>query len=176
MQGNRDMFWSIMVLMVVCLLFAAIGGYVTFGRPQPGPVPEFDSSHALAEDARTMGFAIREPKLPADWQSNSGRLERLGDDDASVVGWVTPSNTYVELIQTTASADQLRQRGEDPRPEERPLPLGGNDWTVYSGDDARDMWVLDEGDVRIAVSGQASQSDFETLAEAAANAEPLPVG
>lgn len=176
MQGNRDMFWSIMVLMVVCLLFAALGGYVTFGRPQPGPVPEFDSHHALTEDARTLDFPVREPELPGDWTSNSGRLERLGDHDASVVGWVTPSNTYIELVQTTASADQLRQCGEHPRPEERPMPLGGQDWTIYSGDDARDIWVLDDGDVRIAVSGQAGQSDFETMAEAAAIAEPLPAG
>ena len=174
MQGNRDMFWSIVVLMLVCLVFAAIGGYVTFGQPKPGPVPEFDSHHALSEDARTLDFPVREPELPADWQSNSGRLERLGNHDASVVGWVTPSNTYVELIQTSADAQTLQQRGEHPRPEQRPMPLGGEEWTIYSGEDARDMWVLDEGDVRIAVSGQAGQSDFETMAEAAAHAEPLP--
>lgn len=177
MTGNRDMFWSLVVLLVACLAFAAIGGYVTIGKPKPGPVPEFDAHAALSEDARSMAFPVREPVLPEGWQSNSGRIESPGGRDATVVGWVTPSQTYVELVQTDASEQDLRQLGQGPRPNAAPITVDGREWTIYSGDDGvRDMWVTDLGDVRLGISGAAGRGDFETMASAVTKAEPLPSG
>lgn len=168
------MFWSLVVLLAACLVFAAIGGFVTIGKPDPGPVTEFDAHSALVEDAQHMPFPVREPALPDGWQSNSGRLESVDGHDVSVVGWVTPSNTYVELVQTDAPMDSLRGFSKGPRPSAAPITVGGREWTIYSGDDdIRDIWVTDLGDVRIGLTGGAERGDFETMATAVENAAPL---
>lgn len=178
LQGNRDMIWSMLALMAGCLVFAAIGGFVSCspgGKPQTGPIPEFDAAHAYAQDARTMPYPVREPQLPEGWQSNSGRTQDAAGNPVSIVGYVTPDGGYVELLQTNAVALDLRGFGQGPRPHEQALPLAGHEWTVFTGDeDIRPMWVLDLGEVRLGVSGQSTQAEFETMARAASEAEPLP--
>ena len=54
------------------------------------------------------------------------------------------------------------------------VPVSGREWAVLKGDDVRPVWVLDMDGVRVAITGSAPTSDFEALASAVQDTEPLP--
>ena len=178
LQGNRDMLWSLIVLMAICAAFAGIAGLCSFSPtgPKDGPIPQFDADASLRQDARHLATPVRSPALPADWTSNSGRVQNLAGQDASHVGWVTPDRGYLELVQSLAPADAYRSLPGGPRPDKTSIPVRGHDWTVYSSDDdtVRPVWVLDLDGARVGLIGNAPRSDFETLAAAVQEAPPLP--
>ena len=176
LQGNRDMFWSVAVLMVICAVFAGLAGLCTFSPsgPEQGPIPDFDADASLRTDARSLEFPIRSPEVPEGWTSNSGRVQSFAGTDSSHVGWVTGERSYVELVQSDAPEDAFRSLDGGPRPAANMVPVSGREWTVYTGDDVRPVWVLDLGEVRLAITGSAPSADFESLAAAAQSAEPLP--
>lgn len=178
LQGNRDMFWSVVVLMVIVGVFAGVAGQCAFSPsgPEQGPIREFDAGASLAEDARTLDFPIRSPEVPEGWTSNSGRVQSLGGFTSSHVGWVTGERSYIELVQTDAPEDVVRMVDGEPRPSRTMVPISGREWSVYNGDDVRPVWVLDTGDTRVAVTGSAPNSDFETMATAVQDSGPLPTG
>ena len=175
LQGNRDMFWSVVVLMLICGIFAGVAGQCTFSPsgPQQGAIPEFDAEASLRQDARSLDFPVRSPVVPEGWTSNSGRVQEFADTTSSHVGWVTGERSFVELVQSDAPEEAFRSLGGGPRPSRTIVPVSGQEWTVFTGDDARPVWVLDLQDVRVAVTGSASTSDFEALAAAVQDAEPL---
>lgn len=176
LQGNRDMVWSLVILMAICAAFAGIAGLCTFSPsgPQQGPIPEFDAEASLRQDARSLDFAIRSPEVPEGWTSNSGRVESFAGTSSSHVGWVTGERSFVELVQTDAPLEDLRRVGGGPRPSMSMIPVAGREWTVFTGDDVRPVWAIDLGDARVAVTGSAATSDLEALAAAVQDAEPLP--
>lgn len=178
MQDNRDAFWSVVVLMVICGLFAGVAGMCTFSPsgPEEGAIPAFDAEASLQQDARSMPFPIRSPEVPGDWTSNSGRVQGFAGTSSSHVGWVTEERNYVELVQSDAPEDAFRSLNGGPRPERTTIPVRGREWVVLEGDDVRPVWVLDTGDARVAVTGSAARGDFEDLAAAVQDAEPLPTG
>ncbi|MFN7243898.1 MAG: DUF4245 domain-containing protein [Dietzia cercidiphylli] len=176
LQGNRDMFWSVVVLMAIVGIFAGVAGQCTFSPsgPQQGAIPEFDAEASLRQDARSLGFPVRSPDVPEEWTSNSGRVESFADTTSSHVGWVTGERSFVELVQSDAPEEAFRSLNGGPRPSRTIVPVTGQEWTVYTGDDVRPVWVLDLDDVRVAVTGSATTSDFEALAAAVQDTEPLP--
>lgn len=176
LQGNRDMVWSLVILMAICAAFAGIAGLCTFSPsgPQQGPIPEFDAEASLRQDARSLDFAIRSPEVPEGWTSNSGRVESFAGTSSSHVGWVTGERSFVELVQTDAPLEDLRRVGGGPRSSMSMIPVAGREWTVFTGDDVRPVWAVDLGDARVAVTGSAATSDLEALAAAVQDAEPLP--
>ena len=176
LQGNRDMFWSVVVLMVICGLFAGVAGLCTFSPsgPEQGQIPQFDADASLRQDARSLEYPIRSPEVPADWTANSGRVQGFAGTTSSHVGWVTGERSYVELVQSDAPEDAFRSLNGGPRPERTMVPIAGREWTVLTGDDVRPVWVLDLDDVRVAVTGSAPTDQFETLAASVQDAQPLP--
>lgn len=178
LQDNRDMFWSLAVLMAICAAFAGIAGMCSFNPsgPQQGPIPDFDAHASLHQDARSLDFPVRSPEVPEGWTANSGRVQDFAGTSSSHVGWVTDENSYVELVQSAAPVDAFRSLSEGPRPDATVVPIQGREWSVFAGDDVRPVWVLDLDDARVAVTGSASSSDFEQLAAAVQGTDPLPTG
>lgn len=176
LQGNRDMFWSVVVLMVIVGVFAGLAGQCAFtpSGPEQGPIREFDAQASLAQDARTLDFPIRSPEIPEGWTANSGRVQALGETTSSHAGWVTGERSFIELVQSDAPEDAFRSLDGNPRPSRTMVPVSGREWSVYSGDAVRPVWVLDMGDVRVGVTGSAPTSDFETMAAAVQVTPPLP--
>src|SRR4051794_14976368 len=89
MNDWKDLIWSLLPLVLICLVIAGIASQCTFTSrgPTAGQVPNFDAHTALAEDAKQLPFGIREPALPADWKPNSGNRE---PGVSSTVGYITP--------------------------------------------------------------------------------------
>ena len=197
LQDGRDMFWSLMPLVIGCILLAGLVGMCSF---QPvgtnkGVIPSYDAAAALRADAQTLGFPIRLPQLPAGWRANSGG--RGGIDNGrtdpstgqrlhaatSTVGYISPTGMYLGLTQSNADEDKLIGSIHPSAYPTGTVDVDGTHWVVYrgtgeSGADAEPIWTTrlagPAGATQIAVTGAGSEEEFRTLASATQSQPPLP--
>ncbi|WP_187686926.1 DUF4245 domain-containing protein [Nocardia wallacei] len=178
MHDYRDLFWSLIPLVLICLVIAAIASQCSFSAdgPTPGRIPNFDVHAALRDDARTLSFPIRDPALPAGWQPNSGSRDTVsgsGGGAASTVGFITPQGTYMQLTQSAATADALANHLLGTRTRGGAQQIADRAWTVYHVEGSEPAWVSDFGAVRVLVKGAGNQEAYRTLAGAAGAAQPI---
>ncbi|MBM7366796.1 DUF4245 domain-containing protein [Gordonia hydrophobica] len=178
LHDSKDLIWSLIPLALIALLVAGISGSCSFGFGNSATqhtIPSFDAKAGLQADADTMPFPIREPALPADWKSNSGTTQDVGNSVSSNVGWITPDGVYVQLTQTAAVEDSLVYKLlSDKAVGEGAVDVDGQKWVKYAGDEDKLAWVADFGDVRIAVVSR-DEAAMSVMAKAVTRAEPLAV-
>ncbi|TQF73897.1 DUF4245 domain-containing protein [Rhodococcus spelaei] len=179
LQSNRDMLWSMIPLVLLCLIIAGIASQCTLspGGPTPGPVPHFDINAALKYDARDLGFPIRNPAVPEGWQPNSGsRGTATGDGggDVSTVGFITDRGAYLQLSQSAATEETLVPWvAGGPRSSTGVEQIGPDSWVKYTEEGSEPIWVTNLGDVRVLIKGAGSEQEYTTLATAVGAAQPL---
>lgn len=189
LHDGRDMFWSMVPLIVACVALAGLLGMCSFqpSGPGQGEVPSFDVPAALNSDAETLKLPVRMPELPQGWQANSGgrggidggRTDPQTGQSAravtSRVGYIAPSGMYLSLTQS--NADEARLVGSL---DVEAVPTGAQDvdgttWVVYEPGEGEPIWTTRlSGPVQVAITGAGSAEDFRTLALAVQKAEPLP--
>ncbi|MGB3481063.1 MAG: DUF4245 domain-containing protein [Mycobacterium sp.] len=193
LQDGRDMFWSMVPLVLGCVLLAGLLGMCSFqaSGPTQGTIPTYDAVGALGSDAETLGFPIRMPALPEGWQPNSGRrdgIEGARTDPAtglatralvSNVGYLTPGTKYMSLTQSNADEDKLVWSIAPGAHPTGTVDVGGRQWVVYEGSTAEDsrnepVWTTKIGAAQLAITGGGSPADFQTLAGATQSQSPLP--
>ncbi|MFL0180733.1 MULTISPECIES: DUF4245 domain-containing protein [unclassified Mycobacterium] len=190
LQDWRDMFWSIVPLVLACVALAGLAGTCAFrpGGITAGPVPSYDAATALKADAQTLGFPVRLPQLPEGWQPNSGSRGSITDGrgDAkgqrlravtSRVGYVSPTGMYVSLTQSNADEVPLVASispGLHPTGSE---DVDGTRWVVYQGE-GDPVWTTrlagKAGAAQLAISGAGGPELFRTVAAAVQSQAPLP--
>ncbi|CAN5856036.1 DUF4245 domain-containing protein [soil metagenome] len=188
LQDGRDMFWSLVPLVVGCILLAGILGMCSFqpSGPTRGPIPTYDAVGALGSDAETLGFPIRMPVLEG-WQPNSGRrdgIENARTDPAtgqparalmSNVGYITPAGKYMSLTQSNADEDKLVRSIAAGAYPTGSVEVGGRQWVVYEGAASDEpLWTTKIGATQLAITGGGSPEEFQTLARATQTQSPLP--
>ncbi|WP_374024818.1 DUF4245 domain-containing protein [Mycobacterium sp. HNNTM2301] len=196
LQDGRDMFWSLMPLVLGCILLAGLVGMCSFqpGSHQ-GAIPSYDAPAALRADASTLGFPIRLPHLPAGWQANSGgrggiqggRIDRSTGQRVnaatSIVGYISPTGMYLSLTQSDADEDKLVGSIHPTAYPTGTVDVAGTTWVVYngggqSGADAEPIWTArlsaPSGAAQIAITGAGDADQFRTLASATQSQPPLP--
>ncbi|MFT4199218.1 DUF4245 domain-containing protein [Gordonia sp. (in: high G+C Gram-positive bacteria)] len=192
LNSSRDMILTLLVLMALVALVAVSSRNCSVSPTGSGAddrIPAFDTHAALRADAASMPFPVRQPVLPSSWKPNSGANGEAGRSRVSTVGWITPTGFYLGLSQTNASEGELlptlnpNQETEGPMSGTGKRDIEGTQWVTYvagdrlaPSDGARKAWVADLGDVRIGLSGKATEDDFITLARAVIQAPPLPSG
>ena len=195
LQDGRDMFWSLVPLVVACIALAGLVGMCSFrpSGPGDGVVPTYDATAALRADADTLGIPIRQPQLPAGWRANSG--SRGGVEDGrtdpktgrseravtSTVGYIAPSKMYVSLIQSNADEAKLVGSIHDAMYPTGAQDINGVKWIVYEGgEDTEPVWTTrltsPAGPAQVAVTGAGGTDDFRTLAIATQTQPPLVPG
>jgi hypothetical protein len=192
LQDGRDMFWSMVPLVVGCILLAGLLGMCSFqlNGPTQGPVPTYDAPAALGSDAKTLGFPVRLPELPDGWKPNSGRRDGLDSartDPAtgqrtraliSGVGYLTPDTKYMSLTQSNADEDRLVASILPGAYPTGAVDVGGRQWVVYEAvsENGRDepLWTTRIGTTQLAITGAGSPEQFQTLAAATQSRPPLP--
>jgi hypothetical protein len=193
LQDGRDMFWSIVPLVVACIALAGLVGMCSFSPsgPSSGPTPSFDAAAALQADAATLGIPVRSPQLPAGWRSNSGRRASIdpGRTDpasrqqvralTSTVGYLTPSGMYLSLTQSNADEEKLVGFLGSSLYPTGSHDVNGVNWVVYEGGERGEpVWTtrLDgpTGPGQIAITGAGNTDEFSTLASATQSQPPLP--
>lgn len=190
LQDGRDMFWSLIPLVLACVALAGLAGTCAFrpGGITAGPVPSYDAVAALNADAQTLGFPVRLPALPQGWQPNSGSRGSISDGrtDAagqrlravtSRVGYLSPTGMYLSLTQSNADETALVasiQPGLRPTGTE---DVDGTRWVVYRGD-GDPVWTTrltgKSGPAQLAITGAAGPEQFRVLAAAVQSQAPLP--
>ncbi|MCM6775960.1 DUF4245 domain-containing protein [Nocardia sp. CDC159] len=178
LNDYKDLFWSLIPLVLICVVFAAVAQQcsVSTNGPTPGKVPDFDLHDALRDDARTLPFPIREPSLPADWRPNSGSRDTVtgtGGGAVSTVGFLTPQGTYMQLTQSNATVEALANHIEKTRTPSGTQKVADQVWTVYHVQGSEPAWITDLGPVRLLVKGAGNQAAYTTLAAAATAAQPI---
>lgn len=179
LHNNRDMVWSLVPLVLFCVLIAGIASQCTFspGGPTSGPIPSFDVDAALKYDAQDLQFPVRKPETPEGWTPNSGSRSIVSGDgggDSSTVGFITEAGRYIQLTQSNAVETVLVPFvAGGPRTATGTEDVAGHSWIVYGGEGVEPIWVSDFGDVRLLVTGSASPEAFEQLTTAAADAPIL---
>jgi hypothetical protein len=197
LQDGRDMFWSLVPLVVGCIVLAGLVGMCSFqpGGTHQGVVPSYDAAAALRADAQTLGFPIRLPRLPAGWRPNSGSrggIENGRTDPStgqrlhaatSTVGYISPTGMYLSLTQSNADEDKLVGSIHPSAYPTGTVDVDGTNWVVYhgagqSGADAEPVWTTRlagaAGTTQIAITGAGSIDQFRTLAAATQSQPPLP--
>lgn len=193
LQDGRDMFWSLIPLVIGCILLAAGVGMCSFqpGGANQGAIPSYDAAAALRADAKTLGFPVRLPQLPAGWRPNSGGrggIENGRTDPAtgqrlnaatSTVGYISPTGEYLSLTQSNADEDKLVGSIHRSAYPSGTVDVGGVNWVVYRGTgqvgaDAEPIWTTRlAGATQLAITGAGSTDQFRTLASATQSQPPL---
>src|ERR1700742_3076934 len=196
LQDGRDMFWSLIPLVLGCIVLAGLVGMCSFqlGRTK-GVIPSYDAPAALKADAATLGFPVRLPQLPAGWQDNSGSRGGIAGGRAdpstgqrlnaatSTVGYITPTGMYLSLTQSTADENNLSGSIHSSAYPTGTVDVAGTHWVVYhgagqNGADAEPVWTTrltgSPGPPQIRKTGPGSTDQFRTLASATQSQPPLP--
>ena len=200
LQDGRDMFWSLMPLVLACILLAGLVGMCSFqtGSSNQGPVPSYDAAGALRADAQTLGFPIRLPHLPPGWRPKSGGrggIEAGRPDPAdpakgrrvhaatSTVGYISPAGMYLSLTQSNADEEKLVGSIHSSAVPTGAVDVSGTNWVVYRGAGdrgaaAEPIWTTSlagpTGTATLAITGSGSTDEFRTLASATQSQPPLP--
>ncbi|TSE02219.1 DUF4245 domain-containing protein [Skermania sp. ID1734] len=178
-QSNRDMALSLIPLVLICIVFAGLASQCSFrpGGPSQGPIPSFDASAALKQDAKTMSFPVRQPQLPADWTPNSGSNGLISGSSGgqyTTVGYITPAGAYLQLTQTSATEETLVPFvAQEPRTATGVENVAGRQWVVYDAPPAESIWVANFGSARVLLRGAGTPDEYRTLAEAVDKAAPI---
>nr|WP_260152245.1 DUF4245 domain-containing protein [Hoyosella altamirensis] len=179
LQDNRDMLFTMLPLVVIILLLAALAGQCSFnpGGPEPGPPPQFNAELALEYDATVVDFPIRVPDVSDEWTANSGMRGESEDGGPGIVTWVgyvTDDSLYLRYSQADMSEEELvgYHTGDPAAPEDSDT-AGGTDWRIYRAANGEPIWVTDLGDVRIGMTGSATRAQFTDMASKIMEAEPL---
>jgi hypothetical protein len=193
LQDGRDMFWSLVPLVLMCLVLAGLVGMCSFRPSGPsvdGKAPTYDAARALQADADALSFPIRLPNLPDGWQANSGTrsgIESGRTDPAtgtkqkavtSRVGYIAPSRMYVSLTQSDADETALVQSIDNFVYPSGAQDIDGVTWIVYQGGEGTEpVWTtrLDSsaGPAQLAITGAGGAEDFTALALATQTQPPL---
>lgn len=196
LQDGRDMFWSLIPLVIGCILLAGMVGMCSLapGGTNRGTIPSYDAAAALGADAATLGFPIRMPALPPDWKPNSGGRGGIdaGRTDASAgqrlhaatstVGYISPTGMYLSLTQSNADEDKLVGSIHAGMFPSGTVDVNGTSWVVYQGADqngaVEPVWTTrlasPAGPTQVAITGAGTPDQFRTLASATQSAQPLP--
>lgn len=179
LQNGQDAAWSLIPLVLACLVIAGIASQCSFnpGGPKPGPIPTFDAEAAFKYDSRELGFPIRQPEIPEGWTPNSGSRSIVSGDgggDSSNIGFITDAGRYIQLTQSDATVETLVPfiAGE-PRIQSGVEQVGGRAWDVFDDGDSEAIWVSDFGDARVLITGPAPAESFTQLATAVGGVEPM---
>jgi hypothetical protein len=174
----KDLIWSLIPLVLICVVFAAVASQCSFstGGPTPGRIPHFDLHAALADDAHTLPFPVREPDLPPSWKPNSGSHDTIagaGGGTTSTVGFITPQGAYMQLTQSNADQGALANHVEGVRAPGGTQTVDGRVWTVYHQEGNEPAWITDLGAVRVLVKGAGDRDAYLTLTRAVGTAVAL---
>ncbi|MBP3088921.1 DUF4245 domain-containing protein [Corynebacterium sp. sy017] len=175
------MFYSVGVIVVVMVALVAFTGMCSFDRKSAEhvPVTKIDAPAFFSLEARAATFPVRLPDMPQDWTVNSARRADIAGSPAPVVGWVFSENDkdgYVQLVQTDLSVAEIVEKyDENVREIARTYELDGETVQVAAASDkkVRELRIIDLADVRLVVTGAATEAQFNEVLRQTMRAQPL---
>ena len=177
--------YYLLIALGLSLIFS-VGGSCSFSPGTPAEdaasAPTVDAPARIAEYARGSTFPLRLPDVPFRVNSTDrGPVE--GGGTAVRIGFVTPDADFLSLVQTDGSVEGVLAtesgsagRGDGPPTMRGTVQAGGLTWEVYGaegGEPFRIATLPGRPEVRVLVTGSASDAQFRTLADALVAAPPV---
>lgn len=173
------MLFAILPLVLVSFGVAGLFTQCSFTPTGPtverGSAPTVNVQEELHDAAAGVDFPVVEPQLPASWRANSGNSTTLPSHTEVVrVGWLTGDAHYLRLAQSTAAEEEL-VTGETKQPPKAlgSVEAGGRQWIRYQGVRDEQVWISERDGVRMLITGNGTEAEFRTLAEAALVGPPV---
>lgn len=147
---------------------------VAWQRPEvQGPIrPDVDVAQVFTDLRVAEPFPVLEPiGLDGAWVATSAWFEPKGtapaiDGGVLHVGYVTPAESYAEVRQTDAPADQAVAEwvGDDAERVET-VTVGARQWSLVESPAAdKQALVLTDAGTTVVVTGKADRDELEALA------------
>ncbi len=158
-----NMLRSMLPLVVMVLALAY------FCSPQvTDPVLEIDPSNSIRYAASLALVALPVPDLAETWRPTSAEVDAPADGQPGLVtltiGYLTPAQNfarYVVSTDPTAALIESLLQGADPGAA---LTIAGQAWEEFSTSRNERLYLSGTGDLRLLVTGSASQDELRTLA------------
>jgi hypothetical protein len=160
----RDMILSVGLLLIV--VFSLFGLYRCLGGDDTTAV---DPRPAYAEARDAGAFPVLEPTGLADgWESVSAAYQPQSGGAVLRVGWRTPADGTMQLVESNVAPDILltRELGADARPTGDVADINDRQWQVYEARDGDRALVAQEAQRTIIVIGSASEDELRQFAAA----------
>lgn len=191
---------SAVPLVLACIVLASVlvACSPRPSQPEPSaPPPTIDGEATLRADAAELGFPIRLPQLPTDWQPTSakrgkistGRLvtsptRRYESANVSTIEYLVPGDKRMSLHQSNADERYLVEYLDTADSFEFALrksdeqDVAGIQWVIYKGEGHKEpVWTTrlngPTGPAQIAITGTAGAADYRILAMAIQSQPPL---
>lgn len=152
---------SLLVLLAPILLI--VGAYRVLGLDTE--VTTVDPTSAFQEARADARFTVAEPRgLASRWRVTSAVVARDGAALTLRIGYVTPEDGRVQLLESDLPAERLLTDEVGGGRPSGQVAIGGHAWQRYPGRGGEQALVLMEPDRTIIVVGTASNTELRTLA------------
>ncbi|MEJ3742025.1 DUF4245 domain-containing protein [Actinomycetes bacterium KLBMP 9797] len=160
----RDMALSLVVLLVPVLVVVLIYRVVQGGE-QPVTV---DTAPVLAQARSAGAFPVSEPSgLGDDWLPISASFQQADGGRVLRIGYVTPDDAGVQLIQSDVPAERLLPAELTAQNEARGgVDVDGQAWQRYTARPGEAALVLLQPDRTLIIVGNADERELNELAAA----------
>lgn len=160
----RDMALSLVVLLVPVFVVVLIYRVVQ-GGDQP---VEADTASAISQARAAGAFPVSDMAgLDDDWLPISAAFQQGDGGKTLRIGYVTPDDGGVQLVQSSVPADRLLpiELSADGKPQGS-TDIEGETWQRYSARKGEAALVLLEPERTVIVVGHADESELRELAAA----------
>jgi hypothetical protein len=169
-QTVRNLVYALLVtLLLVIVIILGVP------RDDSNRIQRIDYLSEASAASEAIGLQVVAPKIPADWWSNSARLEETAGVSSWYSGFVTEDNQFIGLKQAFESNPSWVALTLERNWYERDLQIAGFTWQVWpelrptSPPSTMNLAMLVEiGSQAIIIYGTASEADFVQLATAIA--------
>jgi len=168
-QTLRNLVASLVVTLAVVIALVLV-----VVRPDPATGPAIDYATVAAELEPTVDHELIAPRLPEGWTANAAETRTSGGVTSWYVGFVTPDNQFIALVQGLDANPTWLVTAVDQALPTGTVELDGVVWDVYDQRDTKDpgnhayALVTTSGDSTIVLHGTAGDTEFATLATAIA--------
>jgi hypothetical protein len=162
-RTGRDMALSLIVLLIPLALIVGI-----FRLRGGEDVVVVDPAAAIGQARASHLFPVAAAEgLGAEWRSISANFSAANGTGTLRVGYVTPEDGTVQLLETNEDPQALlpREFGPDGEPTGT-VDVDGTVWRTYRVRGSEQALVLTTSDRTIVVQGQASPEELQELARA----------
>lgn len=167
-QTLRNLVFALLASLAVVLVLVLV-----VVRPDGAPRAAVDYRADAAASEAQAGRVLAAPPLPAGWSANDDGLSTGSDSVVAwKVGFITPSNQYIGLVQgISANATWVANELVNARATGS-ISVGGRDWSVYDRRTDQDpgnyAYSLSTviGSSSIVLHGTAPTKEFTALATA----------
>lgn len=151
-----------LVVMVLALAY--------FCSPQnQDPVNEIDPSNSISYAASLTEIALPVPRLEQTWRPTSVDVVTAAAGQAGqvtlTIGYVTPTEEFARYVVSTDPAAELIADLLRDADKGGLLTIEGEPWMVMTTGRGERLYLRTDGEVRLVVSGSASEDELRTLAE-----------